>query len=249
MMNNSNSKWRLRAAKDGFVRRLPRMATHDTVYVALILAAFLFGAVAVYAHNHHFLTSASPRAARLKSAAPHHVAAARSPSQPRGSGPSQQSGTSLGASTRTAPAAAQVPPANPACSLLTAAVASQVLGPDAKPVAAGNTDKKTTDMEVSTCLYAGSAVASSPVDQIRLEAHTALSALGKSENDVKFGSDKPSGVTDVTGYGQAAYWTQSTGELNILSHNNWFVLSRAPGSSSHLQDVEAVAQRIAPELR
>lgn len=132
----------------------------------------------------------------------------------------------------------------PACRLLSPSIAVKILGSKAQTdFSKSGAGQQSADMEVSRCVY------TSGGNGIQLVAHMARSSLGASENSVMFGSEKPSGVQSVQGYGQAAYWNSNSSELNILAENNWYVLSRQQDSASAgLAKVEAVAYVVAPNF-
>lgn len=135
-------------------------------------------------------------------------------------------------------------PDTTACKFLTPTIARQILGASTAFDTAHSTTSKTSDLENSSCAYT-----SSSNDNITLSAHAPLSSLGTSENALAFGSAKPAGVTDVSGYGQSAYWDPAKATLNILDNNTWLVLSRTKSSASAgISDVTAVAESIKQEL-
>lgn len=130
---------------------------------------------------------------------------------------------------------------SPACQQFTLAVAKTILGPDATVNMADSTIiSDTPDLQTSSCVYQNNAD-----DTIHLSAFIAKSPVGESTNSVTFGSDKPAGVQDMPGYGQAAYWDVHTNVLSVLKNNNRYELSR---SSNMLDDVRQAADRIVPKL-
>jgi len=130
----------------------------------------------------------------------------------------------------TAPAA----PSNPACKLLTSALAQQLLGSGAQyRSSADTTTPQTPETSLSSCAYGAGAAT------LQLSVRTAGDSLGASENATAFGSERPAGVTPVSGYGQSAYWDPASAKLNVLGSNNWYIISRSSGT---LQDTEAAAQ-------
>lgn len=212
-------------------------ALRHVVVVVLAVVVVIFGAAATRGER----PTPPP-------GSPHHATAAGSTKQTEAdqskedSSASQQHGAVAGASTQASP-----PPAVPdtaACKLLALDAARRVLGRDALPDTAKSINgEKTEDIAISTCIYVHASTSAT------LIVHAALTSLGASENALQFGSDKPAGVTDVPGYGQAAYWDSAQNELNILDNNNWLVLSRSDGSGpSGLDGVNAVAKAMETEL-
>lgn len=168
-----------------------------------------------------------------------------SSSQTPQSGHSQQPGSAPGNVSRIPqPNPAPILPATIACKFLNMSVAQSVLGSDAVPDSSRSVNgTQTADIAVSTCVFVNAS------EVATLVLHTALTSLGASENAVAFGSDRPSGVTGVSGYGQVAYWDPATGELNILDNNNWLALSRSHGSiAADSSAVIALAQHMKAEL-
>jgi type IV secretory pathway VirB10-like protein len=117
---------------------------------------------------------------------------------------------------------ATTPPApnNAACKLLTAHIAQQAIGAAATyQTPADFAIAAVTGTELSACTYSTSSAT------IQLTERQAKNSLGASQNATAFGSEKPSGVTDVDGYGQSAYWDPATARLHILGSNNWYVIT------------------------
>jgi hypothetical protein len=111
-------------------------------------------------------------------------------------------------------------PQTVACDALTLSAVQSLLGNTAHvttPTEIGML--QATDTEVASCAYA------SATDSVQLSIRTAKGSLGASENATLFGSEKPTGVTDMQGYGQSAYWDPTAIRLNILSHNNWYAVT------------------------
>ncbi|HSX15833.1 MAG TPA: hypothetical protein VLF40_03520 [Candidatus Saccharimonadales bacterium] len=129
------------------------------------------------------------------------------------------------------------PAENAACKLLTTAIAQQLLGADAKPADAGNVGNlQTSATTVATCTYTSDSGA------LQLTLRTPKNSLGVSENATVFGSERPSGATTVTGYGQSAFWDPDEHRLNVLGHNTWHIITRtSAGGPSSLDDTKAAA--------
>lgn len=142
-----------------------------------------------------------------------------------------------GQSTTTAPPSTSAPPSNTiaGCELLTLAIAQQILGSGAAAGKSSDTSViRTPDTTIATCAYtAGS-------DNIQLIGRSPKNALGTSENATIFGSGKPPNAIAVPGYGQVAYWDPAQKRLNILSHNNWYIISRGNGSQAAAEAIAAL---------
>lgn len=127
-----------------------------------------------------------------------------------------------------------------ACDVLTEAAAKQVIGDGAKKgdTAAGNVSSD--DVSVSNCVYNYKSVTTGPAlqqlqstESVGILARAARTKLGAESNKAVFASQKPAGVQDVSGYGNKAFFNPSTGQLNILKGNNWYILSHYTGVSSN----------------
>jgi len=123
-----------------------------------------------------------------------------------------------------------------ACDVLTETVAKQVLGEGASKgdTSAGNASSD--DVSVSNCTYtfktvtSGSALAQAQsTTATGLLVRAAKTKAGAEGNKAVFGSSRPAGVQDVSGYGDKAYWNPTYGQLNILKGNNWYILSHYTG--------------------
>lgn len=142
-----------------------------------------------------------------------------------------------------------------ACKLLTAS--------DAKSLIDGNVvqsaDKagiSSADLKLSSCSYskqvsAGAAEASSNNSRsLNILLRSPKTQVGITGNKYSFTTGKPKDVTDVSGYGEVAYWSQQYGQLNVLKHNNWIILSSGSGASSNytLDDAKKLADIVIPRL-
>lgn len=125
-----------------------------------------------------------------------------------------------------------------ACDVLTDSVATQVLGAGATKgdTSAGNASS--ADVTVSNCAYTlKSTTGGSALAQVQgthaagLLVRAAKSQTGADSNKAQFGSAKPSGVEDVSGYGDKAYWNPQFGQLNILKNGNWYILTNYVGTN------------------
>lgn len=137
-----------------------------------------------------------------------------------------------------------------ACEVFTEADAAQLLG------SVGTDDKQMPPTEnetvsVSTCTYmentdnmAVSAIKNAK--QASLLVRAAKSSEQASANKATFGSNKPSGAEDVSGYGDKAFWDSTNKQLNVLKGNNWYILSggTASGTNNTLDDAKKLADLI-----
>jgi hypothetical protein len=123
-------------------------------------------------------------------------------------------------------------PANAACTTLTSAIAQQILGASAQAQSSpAATISSTSATTVSACAY----VAGDQTMQLTLRVPK--NSLGTSENATAFGSERPAGVTPVTGHGQTAYWNPATSSLNILSGNKWYSITRTSATQANTEQI------------
>ena len=123
-----------------------------------------------------------------------------------------------------------------ACSVLTEAVAKNILGEGAEKAdlsAAGQTSTK--DVSVSNCVYTAkidptAAVRMSNTKGVSLLIRSGKTKDGTDSNKGQFGSQKPTGVQDVAGLGEAAYFNPQFGQLNVLKNGNWYIISNYSGT-------------------
>lgn len=130
----------------------------------------------------------------------------------------------------TAPASSSVSPKKTtkrACTIFTLADAKDLIGDTAKG-GQKPTLESSEDLDVSNCTYTQDQGANAPVSgrQIAtLLVRAPKTRQGIISNQNQFGSLRPSGVEDVSGYGDQAFWDPQNGQLNILKNNNWYILS------------------------
>jgi hypothetical protein len=126
------------------------------------------------------------------------------------------------------------PTAKNACTIFTLADAKQLLGGTAKGGVNPIYDSS-TDFDISTCSYTQDQGTNAPVSS-RKSATLLIQApktdIGIASNQKQFGPLKPSGVQDVSGYGDQAYWDVEHGQLNVLKNNVWYILSYGPTTPS-----------------
>lgn len=120
-------------------------------------------------------------------------------------------------------------------SVLSTATAQKVLGASVTAQRDNGVMSQTVDITTTNCAYtAGADVASAVL-------HAARTSVGASTNDLTFGSERPHDAVSVKGYGSAAFWQPSTGELNILKDNNWYVIHCVLHSRASVSGAEAIA--------
>jgi len=131
-----------------------------------------------------------------------------------------------------------IPAPTASCTLLSQEVARQIIGDGAQSSVPTDASKlQTADTTISACAWSsGSAT-------VQLVVRTPKDSLGASENSTAFGSERPDGVTPLTGYGQSAYWDPSKQQLDVLGNNSWYIITRNTGTQA---DAEAVAKLLAP---
>ena len=108
-----------------------------------------------------------------------------------------------------------------ACKALTGEDAVALLNDTANRAASPSTDVASPDIAVSTCSYTNPGA----TKIVSLMARSAKSPAGIDGNKVAFGANKPSTAQNVTGVGDAAFWSPSLGQLNVHVSNNWYVIT------------------------
>ncbi len=142
-----------------------------------------------------------------------------------------------------------------ACDVLTQAAADQVMGTGStkSDTSAGNAS--TDDISVSNCNYLNKPSTGSPLQDaqngttVGVLARAAKSAAGAESNKSVFGAQKPSGVQDLTGYGDKAFFNPQYGQVNILKGNNWYILSVKKGVDSRVVSTLDVVKPLADALK
>jgi hypothetical protein len=117
-----------------------------------------------------------------------------------------------------------------ACSIFTLADANQVLNNAARG-GVSPPESSSDDLAVSECVYAQSAGPSAPVSSTKsaiLLVRAPKTEAGSQSNNDQFHDLRPSVTQDVGGYGDSAYWDPQHGQLDILKHNTWYILSNGP---------------------
>jgi hypothetical protein len=132
-----------------------------------------------------------------------------------------------------------------ACNVFKLSDAKELLGDTAK----GGVNpiyESSNDLDVSTCTYTqdpGENAAVSSRKSATLLVRAPLTNKGKLSNQNEFGPLEPGGVQDVSGYGDNAYWDPQHGQLNILKHDTWYIVSYGPTSPTDrtLDDAKKLA--------
>jgi hypothetical protein len=132
-----------------------------------------------------------------------------------------------------------------ACRIFTLADAKEVIGDTAKG-GDNTTAASSADLAVSTCTYtqdAGSNVPVSSSKSAALLVRSPKTGAGSTSNHNQFGPLRPVASQPVSGYGDSAYWDAQYGQLNILKHDTWYILSSGPvtPSSRTLDEVKRLA--------
>lgn len=137
-----------------------------------------------------------------------------------------------------------------ACSIYSLSNAKTVLGDSAALSAnSGNADTENEDLKVSQCSYNDQAETGMTATGILVRSPK--SDLGITSNKDAFTTDKPAGVEDVSGYGDAAYWNQSTGQFNVLKGNTWVIFTYMKGikpSATTLEELTKFADVVIPNM-
>lgn len=126
--------------------------------------------------------------------------------------------------------------------LLTAAQANTAADTTATPSSVNGANDQNANVRTITCDYTGG-------DHIiNVTAHIAKTSAGDTDDTTIFGSGKPSDVTNVSGYGQKAYWQPDSGTLNVLLGNNWYEISEIVSGKTVLATTEQLANVVLGNL-
>lgn len=134
-----------------------------------------------------------------------------------------------------------------ACDAFTEADAKVVLGAAATKGDLTSVDNSTDDVNVSTCSYSEATT----LKTATLLARSAKSADGAASNRVMFTTGtRPPTAQVIADIGDSAYWDPTYGQLNILMHNNWYILTSGglKPSDKTVEDAKVFAARILPRL-
>lgn len=133
-----------------------------------------------------------------------------------------------------------------ACDVVTQSDADALLGAGAKLGDNSIGDTSSEDIAVSTCTYsqAGS------FKSLTLLARSAKTRDGTDSNKDQFTTRLPNDAKHVNGFGDDAYWDPTYGQLNILAHDNWYILSIGGlrPSEKTLDEAKSFAARVISRL-
>jgi hypothetical protein len=127
----------------------------------------------------------------------------------------------------------------PCSEVFSLSTATSILGNTVSSSSSNGVTSQDDNDTVISCAYSNGSNSVSVVEHIANNTN-----LGASTNDVNFGSGLPSGAVGVGGYGDSAFWQQSTSQLNILKNNNWYLISYSKQGSSSLSNAEQVASAL-----
>jgi hypothetical protein len=108
-----------------------------------------------------------------------------------------------------------------ACNVLTPAIARKVIGADASTGSTPQPQASTSSVSVTNCSY----YSATSKKTVSLLSRSALDQSGADTNSGQFTTGLPAGAKKISGYGDAAYWSPTFGQFNILKHDNWYILS------------------------
>lgn len=123
-----------------------------------------------------------------------------------------------------------------ACNVLSATIAKQILGDAAIKSDAPANQVSTKDFSLSDCVYTAridpsGAVKISNTKGVSVLVRAAKTSAGAESNKSQFGANKPAGVQDVGGIGDAAFFNPQFGQLNILKGRNWYIIVNYSGTA------------------
>jgi len=128
--------------------------------------------------------------------------------------------------------AATIQPASLACKLLTLEDATAVLGRGTAAVP-GQPEIHGDDVSITTCNYTVvTGKGANDSRSITLLVRLPKNAEAARYNKANFGVQKPAGVQDVAGIGDAAYWAASISQLNVLVGDTWYIIGNTTGQSA-----------------
>jgi cytoskeletal protein RodZ len=198
------------------------------IIIASVVAIAAIGAGTAAMFQQHQRSAKNPKSSSATQSAK--ISASGKPKDNTASTPKTTSGATANGSSNSSTAQ------NAACTALTPSAAKNLLGTDAASATPADLGvSQASNTEVTSCAYAADG------NSIQLTIRTAKGSLGASQNATAFGSERPAGVTDVQGYGQSAYWDPGTMHLNVLSQNNWYIMSTSQNTQA---SAEAAAKLV-----
>ncbi len=114
-----------------------------------------------------------------------------------------------------------------ACDVFSVADARSILGGDATQTPS-QTDTITSQKAVTTCLYSYDPGSFSDL----VSASVLLQGSSAASAKQNFLNAKPGNASDVSGYGEAAYWDPNLGQLHILKGEYWVIITAGSGPLS-----------------
>lgn len=140
-----------------------------------------------------------------------------------------------------------------ACDILTKEVA-QDLVKNINQSNVNSSETKSNDILVSQCTYTQTQMQNKKTTQklqtVSLLARSALTKQGADSNSAIFGENTPIGSKKIGGYGDAAFWSPATGQLNILKNQNWYILTVGVNEAKNrsLSETQKFANKIKDQL-
>lgn len=122
-----------------------------------------------------------------------------------------------------------------ACEVLTADIAKNILGDTAERGNIQTTQAATKDVTVSDCVYTtkidpAGKISISNKKGTNVLVRAALTNDGAATNKDQFGNKRPTGVQNVNGFGDSAYYSPEYGQLNVLKGGNWYIVTNYNGA-------------------
>ncbi len=136
-----------------------------------------------------------------------------------------------------------------ACDVLTVDIATTQLGETPTKESIPQTMEYSEDIAVSNCSYTTKFVVGQPdsLRSVSLFARSAKTTTGAEANETAVTGQAPTDAQTVDGYGDAAYWSPSLGQLNVLKSNNWYIFASGSSTDPTKRTLES-AKKLADEL-
>ncbi len=137
-----------------------------------------------------------------------------------------------------------------ACQVLSVSVAKSILG-DVGPASAPPPAATSKDVRVTSCVRANTLAGLDKARSVSLLMRVATDSDGARSNASVFSvGSRPDAAQTVEGYGEQAFWNPAFGQLNILAHGNWYILSVGPvdPKKHSLAETEKLADAIKDQL-
>lgn len=138
-----------------------------------------------------------------------------------------------------------------ACRILTSSDVSSVIGDVEAAPTNGEGGIRTNGIAVSSCAYAHGTANVNDIRTVTLMVRAAVNHDGAVANENEFSIVRAAGGMAVDGFGDAAFWNQSKGQLDIKAGNNWYSITDSKGGragTGTLDVAKSVAERIKNEL-